>query len=664
MTLRRRLFWLFSPLLLLTLLSVYALSEHILLSRFDRQDQQALNYEAQQLNLYLDSELKRHLSMLRSYAWWDASHAYMQQPNQSFIDYHLQSDVLINLAFDFMLYLDDQGQVVGEFWTPSELQKLQPVGQERPPSLASLRQAVLLRSQRLGSLDHADDPQHALAQLVVVQGIPILLLSSPISNSQASVKPAGVIVAGHMLDGPRLQQLQERTQASLRLLPPIDRAVAWPYLSTPGATASGGAQLGPRQLLDDGRQQVELLFRNGLGEAELRIEIGLPRLLHQEGRNAIGFFLGMALLVTFAAGLLLYLGLNKWVLQRVLRMLREISAIGHDRLPARLHDQGRDELGDLARELNQMLERLQQSEGRDRAILDSIQDGYFETDQNGKILKVNSALCRLLAYPGERLIGMPFEQLLDAQHIERARQLFNQALHGETSDTRIFAAPFKRGDSSQTYCEIRFSLIHDHRQQLTGYHGILRDTSDQMAYQSQLLDLAYRDPLTSLGNRKAFAEVLNNLLEESLHNNKQLALLYLDLDRFKEVNDRFGHDIGDALLMAIAERMSNTLRQPDFLYRLGGDEFTLLMPDSDGAQATTLAERLLGTLARPFELQGIQIDFVTPSIGIALYPAHASNAAQLIKAADQAMYRAKQVRNSICLYDPDPPAAQPLSPDR
>lgn len=667
MTLRRRLFWLFTPLLVLTLLIVYGLSERILLSRFDRQDQLTLLNEAKQLNLYLDSEIERQRSMLRSYSWWDDTYEFMQQPNDYFIKHNLQSDELISQTFDFMVFIDNQGAIVGEFWNPPDLQDMLPIGTERPRSQASLRQAILLRNQRLGGLDHHDKPQHSLAQLVVVQGVPTLLLSSTISDSQAGAKPAGVLVAGHILDGRRLEKLQERSHGTLRLLPPSDQAVDWGYLPNTLASPSGGNQLSPRHLPDDQLQQIELMFRNALGEPELLMQISLPRLLYQEGRNAIRFFLATALLVAFSAILLLYLALEKWILRRVQRMHREISGIGHDQLPARLNDQGRDELGELASELNLMLDRLQQSEMRDRAILDSIQDGYFEINTDGKILKINAALGRLLAYPSEQLINLPFEELLDAEQIERARQLFAQAQRAGDNGTSIFAAPFRRGDGSQTYCEIRFSLIHDNDGKLRGYHGILRDISAQMAYQSQLLDLAYRDPLTDLGNRKAFGEQLGNALELAQRQGSPLALLYLDLDRFKEVNDRFGHDIGDALLQAIAERMRNTLRQPDYLYRLGGDEFTLLMPDSDGDSAKILAGRLLTTLSQPFELSGNKIDFVTPSIGIALYPAHAGSAAELIKAADQAMYQAKQVRNSVCLYDPStpsPPPEQNLSPDR
>ncbi|VFT60286.1 PAS/PAC sensor-containing diguanylate cyclase [Pseudomonas aeruginosa] len=162
--------------------------------------------------------------------------------------------------------------------------------------------------------------------------------------------------------------------------------------------------------------------------------------------------------------------------------------------------------------------------------------------------------------------------------------------------------------------------------------------------------MAYRDPLTGLGNRKAFDEQLGQALLRAGSGGSELALLYLDLDRFKEVNDRFGHDIGDALLRTVAERVRSTLRQPDKAYRLGGDEFAVLLEDSQENNPQRLAERLLAALVQPIALNGERIDFVTPSIGIALYPRHAGDAEGLVRAADSAMYEAKRQRNHYCLY--------------
>lgn len=651
MTLRNRLLWLFAPLLLLTLLIVYGLSERILLQRFDGEDRSRLLIQAEHLHSLISHDLQRNMALSRSYAWWDYSYQYLLDGNPAdFAQRNLDPSRLASLDFDFMVFLDRQGRVAAEQWVPPDPLDMLPIGQEQPRELDSLRSDILARSRQLGSLEHAGDASHGLGQLLLVQGIPLLLVSHAVSNSQGSADPVGTLLAGHFLDDQRLASLKSQVDATLRLLPAGAAQDSWRRLD--GTLAAAGLQIriSPRRWLDEERQQVELLLSNALGEAELRLQITKERTLYQQGRQAIRFFLAAALLVALCAMLVVYLGLEFWVLQRIERLQQEVAAIGHDAHLPRLSDLGADELGRLSGALNHMLERLEQSEERDRAILDSIQDGYFEIDAGGKILTVNRALERLLDYPAGQLIGRPFEDVLSAEEVGRARKLFAQARHGQDNGTTAFAAPFKRSDGSLAHFETRVSLLKDTQDQFAGYRGILRDISDQVAYQNQLLDLAYRDSLTGLNNRKAFAEQLTSSLHRAQRQGTALALLYLDLDRFKEVNDRFGHDIGDALLIAIAERLRNTLRQPDRLYRLGGDEFTLLMPNASLEAAQKLAERLLAALASPFELHGVGVDFVTPSIGIALYPEHAREAETLIKAADSAMYQAKQQRNRACLY--------------
>jgi diguanylate cyclase (GGDEF)-like protein/PAS domain S-box-containing protein len=649
MKLRTRLLWLFIPILASTLATVGALSERLLLSRFDRQDSAQLTNKARQLQQRLQLEIARHLDQLRSLAWWDASRAFIERPGADYIRSNLPAARLANLDLDFLVVFDRQPRIVAQTWRSQdvfELIDLLPHGSKAARSMTGLRQGILQRSQQLGSLDHAGRAEHALGQVMVVQGVPLLLVSSAISDNLGKASPNGVLVAGHILDQGDLDAFLQEASGSLRVLPVASDTSGWRLLR-PRSTRQGEIRLSPRRLLDAQRQQIDLQFFNPLGEAELRLQITQPRLLYQQGRTAVGFFLGLTLLILMLALLLAYTGLDRWVLRRLWRLNREVAAIGIDDGRQRLNEQGDDELGQLAGELNRMLERLERSEERDKAILDSIQEGYFEIAPGGEILTVNRSLERQLGRGRQQLVGHGIEEILDAEVVRRARALLRDD-PGEQPTSLI--TPFKRSDGSLRYFETRFSCIDGAGGQYAGIRGILRDVSDQVAYQNSLLDMAYRDPLTGLGNRKAFNEQLRAALDQAQRQNARLALLFIDLDRFKEVNDRFGHDLGDALLVAIAERLRGALRHPDHFYRLGGDEFTLLLSDEDAGNAVSLAERLLRVLEPAFELNGQRVDFVTPSIGIALYPEHASQPEALIKAADSAMYQAKQQRNQVFLY--------------
>lgn len=647
MPLRTRLLWLFLPLLAASLGGIWLLSESILLSRFDREDQQRLQEGATVLHNRLDFELKRHLDIVRTYAWWDASYDFIQRPNETFEQENLDHEMLDDLGFDFVLFLDDRGHLQLKQWSPPAPDQRVLFGAPSASDQALL-EALQQRAIRLGALDFRGRTDHSLSELLLVDNLPTLLVSVPISNNQGSAPAKGAILAGYFLDRERLANLREQMQADLQAMPNIATDATWKPLRSRSGSTHNQALLSPRRFIGEHVQQVSVQYLSSSGEPQLRFDITKKRLLYIQGEKAINFFLGASLLVALGAFLVGYLALELWVLRRVQRLNREVAEVGRNAHSIRLSDFGNDELGQLAGEMNQMLERLEHSEARDRAILQSMRDGYFEMDVDGVILTVNPALCQLLGQTRETLIGHPYYELLGEDDLARARQPFQRAMQSGAGKT--FAIPLQRADGSLGYFEATVSLIHDLQGELRGYRGIVRDVSDQIAYQQQLLEMAYRDPLTGLGNRKAFDEQLGQALLRAGSGGSELALLYLDLDRFKEVNDRFGHDIGDALLRTVAERVRSTLRQPDKAYRLGGDEFAVLLEDSQENNPQRLAERLLAALVQPIALNGERIDFVTPSIGIALYPRHAGDAEGLVRAADSAMYEAKRQRNHYCLY--------------
>ena len=164
--------------------------------------------------------------------------------------------------------------------------------------------------------------------------------------------------------------------------------------------------------------------------------------------------------------------------------------------------------------------------------------------------------------------------------------------------------------------------------------------------------VAHHDGLTGLPNRLLFNDRLNQAISLAKRDSRQFALLYLDLDKFKPVNDTLGHAVGDELLENVATRIRQQVRESDTVARVGGDEFTVILPDISKREETeTVARKIIAALATPFQL-GSQMQSVSigTSIGIALYPAAATDAEALIKAADAAMYDAKQVRGSYRFF--------------
>jgi diguanylate cyclase (GGDEF)-like protein len=169
--------------------------------------------------------------------------------------------------------------------------------------------------------------------------------------------------------------------------------------------------------------------------------------------------------------------------------------------------------------------------------------------------------------------------------------------------------------------------------------------------EKRIRHLAYNDLLTGLPNRTLFFDLLGQAVEQARHDNSVLAMLFMDLDRFKYVNDNLGHDVGDRLLVAVAQRVRRTVRNVDVVARLGGDEFTVVLGDIDGpAPAAAAAQNICRVLAAPFQIDGHDI-FVTSSVGIAMYPHDGTDVPTLVKHADNAMYRAKKTNTGFQFYE-------------
>ena len=190
--------------------------------------------------------------------------------------------------------------------------------------------------------------------------------------------------------------------------------------------------------------------------------------------------------------------------------------------------------------------------------------------------------------------------------------------------------------------EAHIAPVRDERGTITHYVAIKLNVTDRIQTQKRLIHMANHDVLTDLPNRSLFHERVENALERAKRQTSRLAVLFIDLDRFKPVNDAWGHRVGDLLLQAVAERLRQRVRSADTLGRLGGDEFVVLLSDLASAEdASQVAEDLRQALAQPFAIEGHELA-ISASIGIALYPEHGATVDELTSHADGVMYRAKE----------------------
>jgi diguanylate cyclase (GGDEF)-like protein/PAS domain S-box-containing protein len=287
---------------------------------------------------------------------------------------------------------------------------------------------------------------------------------------------------------------------------------------------------------------------------------------------------------------------------------------------------------------------LRQSEERLSKFMDASVEGIvFHND--GVITDANLPLQRLVGYSLPELLGRKTLDFIAPDQVPRAMEMV-----AKRSELSYESAVIHRDG---TRIPVEFIVRMAGRGNEALRMVIVRDLRAALAQRAHIHHLAHHDPLTNLLNRHAFMERLAEQMAGSRSKERQGALLFIDLDHFKRVNDSLGHVAGDLLLQTLSQRLVCLLRSSDVVARFGGDEFVALLPGAlPQAQVEEVAAKLLAALGEPVLLEGRPIS-VTPSVGIALYPQHAANAADLVKHADAAMYEAKrQGRATHRCYDP------------
>ncbi|MDQ6800383.1 MAG: EAL domain-containing protein [Acidobacteriota bacterium] len=297
---------------------------------------------------------------------------------------------------------------------------------------------------------------------------------------------------------------------------------------------------------------------------------------------------------------------------------------------------------------NDVTERKQAEETlrKQSAAMTASMDGIGIVNERLEFTVVNDALAKLYGYADPRsMIGMPFNALYEPATYERFTNTILPIVHqrgrwrGE--------APGLRHDGLTFPQEISISAI-----QGGGLVCVVRDITERTYAEEQIKHLAYHDALSGLPNRLLFKDRLTVAISHAQRDRAKLAVLFLDLDRFKVINDSLGHNIGDQLLQAVAARVQSCVRESDTVARLGGDEFTVLLASLPHAEdAALVAQKIIDAVRYPFHIEGREF-FMTTSIGISLYPDDGVDAESLIKNADTAMYQAKeQGRDNYQLFN-------------
>ncbi len=281
--------------------------------------------------------------------------------------------------------------------------------------------------------------------------------------------------------------------------------------------------------------------------------------------------------------------------------------------------------------------KLELTENRYKSLFDNNLDSVFSLDLEGNIITVNEMAIRTFGYSREEMIQQYPLELIAPEFRNEAEQLFVQVLSGKPQRIQIqaFHKEGRRVDLDVTVMPI---IV---KSNVTGVYCIAKDVTKQKEHIKTIEQLAYKDHLTGLPNRRKLLELMNSHIQEAKNHGSMMAILYIDLDRLKIINDNLGHEFGDAMIIEAGKRILSCIRDEDTLARVGGDEFVLIVPNIRGIDiAIDIAKRILEAFKPGFYLKE-KLFRTTASMGISVYPAHGEDINELLHKADKAMYHVK-----------------------
>lgn len=565
----------------------------IVAESFERLEEAAVADNINRLQSAYDAEVDKLAVMAGDWGMWDDSYDFTLGMPEDYVESNLTDETLENLGADVIaLYAVDHTLLHAAYIDPA-------TGQSGPPPPGIARLAESLWPEDLTALD-------ASTGLVMDETGLFVCAVHPISNSDASAEPNGLILFARYAD----EEFIEAVGYAMQL--DVSRAELEDF---PREDKDGD----PRSevLLEPDVAHGARVFMDTGGRPALALQFAMSRSVADYGRRAFASFM-----ITLA----------------ILSLVLLVVLLAALRQEQRAFD--RQQAAEDAAEGMQL---------RYRALVDGMADAVLGLDKTGRITFANPEATRLLGRPAEELEVLDFRDILTADSADTvSRDILTSEGEISTHDLTIVN---DRGETVAVEIGVAwFTVAPDAPRQM---QWIMRDVSERRRLERELLHLATHDHLTGLHNRLRFEEHLADRLQQARDDDRQTALLWLDLDNFKEVNDTLGHKSGDDLLVKFGMELSRHLRADSVLARLGGDEFGILIPAVDPDDTDAVATRVLEDIrAMDISTEGGRIR-ISASIGVVLLPGHATTPEEALARADIAMYRAKgDGGNRYCVYEP------------
>jgi diguanylate cyclase (GGDEF)-like protein/PAS domain S-box-containing protein len=401
----------------------------------------------------------------------------------------------------------------------------------------------------------------------------------------------------------------------------------------------------PDWIVEYASEGCEKLLGVAPGELLGRSRLAFDRLIHPEDRQRVRAELYRVLLAArpFEVEYRLKLadGTEKWVLER--------GVAFRDRHGRRMLEGFVEDVTDRRR----AIEALANAESRYRSIYENTVEGIFQTSLEGRFLSANPALARIYGYESPEELIASLDAAGRQLYVDPNRRADFERLIRETGSVTQFESQVYRRDGSIIWISENARAVRADDGRVLFYEGTVEDITERKRYQAELEFQANHDSLTGLPNRSLLEDRLRQSIGYAHRDGALVAVCFIDLDRFKVINDSLGHVSGDEVLVRVARRLRGALREIDTIARQGGDEFVVVLAHQPSVESVIdVVERMIDEVGQPFTIDGREL-YVTCSVGIALYPNDGTDAGVLLRNADAAMYSAKERgRNTFQFYAP------------
>jgi diguanylate cyclase (GGDEF)-like protein len=666
MTLRRNVLITITLIFIALIGTLFLLTHQIVAAGFLQQELRDTRLDTERAVNSINQELAALTTQTRDWAFWDDTYAFMADHNDAYVRSNLShADQLVQARLDVMVYLDREGRLVAARAIDTQHSRFR----QLPLGLAAqLTPGSPLLAQTNGA--------SGVSGVLVLQDEILLVSAQPILPGSMDAPARGTLVFGRQLDAQLIEQLSASTRLKLAILR-LDTTLP---ADVPAVPALERTIVQP---LNEQTVHGYQVYPDVYGRPALLVQVELPREVYAYGRRTIGYFVGSLMLVGVVSGLAIILLLERLVLARLAGLNLALRRIGQQpEHGARVALAGNDELTELAGVINGALTALEQARTleQDRtAVLELIArreplEAIFaaatqlvERQRPGScclivLLDGDHAVYSSSSVPAQLHVALHEQALeltigaVDRQGVwQRLAVVVPAALPGSDATERarelglhpLWALPIRARSGAvlgmvMTYNQTPTAMarldmrLADTVCSLCTIAVEQRDLSAQLAYQGT------HDALTGLLNRFVFDDRLSRAIEHARHDGTQVAVMFIDIDRFKQINDTLGHQVGDLVLSTLGARMAGCLGESGFIARMGGDEFMLATVALRAPkQAIELATRLLAALEKPLPVSGRELT-LHASIGVSLFPIDGESAAVLTSNADAAMYFAKR----------------------